>query len=307
MKKEFYGCYPTMITPFTSEGKVDFKAISELVDWYISHGAHGIFAVCQSSEMFFLSPQEKIDIAKAVLDANAGRVRIVASGHTADSISQQIDELGHMAETGVDAVVLVSNRLAGISDGDDIIMRNFERIVEALPDVRMGLYECPYPFLRLFSDAFLEYAVGEGKLVFVKDVSGQDSIQIRRAKIAKDSSISLFNAHTSSVLASLRHGYDGYNGVMANFHLDLYRWLYDNFMAAPEVAEELQDYLSLATMVEARCYPVSAKWFQNSYGVKMDLYTRSKDVSLLNESGICELKAIWRTTEAWRARLGIKL
>lgn len=307
MEKVYHGCYPTMITPFTDAGKVDFKAIAGLVDWYIQHGAHGIFAVCQSSEMFFLSPQEKIDIAKAVLDANAGRVRIVASGHTSDSPEQQIDELGHMAETGVEAVVLVSNRLAGKNDGDDVFMSNFNRICNALPDTVFGLYECPYPFLKLFSDDFLRFAVKERKLVFVKDVSGSDDIQRHRAEIAKGSDLSLFNAHTDSVLASLRYGYDGYNGIMANYHLDLYRWLYDNFRKEPVVSEELQDYLSITSMVEARCYPVSAKWFQNEYGVRMSINTRSRDVSLLNEGGINELRAIWRTTESWRARLGIAI
>ena len=61
--KEYHGCWPTMITPFTENNTVDFDAIKELVEWYIAHGADGIFAVCQSSDMFFLSKQEKLVIA----------------------------------------------------------------------------------------------------------------------------------------------------------------------------------------------------------------------------------------------------
>ena len=68
--------------PFTASDKPDFKAIEQLTEWYIQRGAHGIFAVCQSSEMFFLSKEEKIDIAKAVVNAARGRVSIVVSGHT---------------------------------------------------------------------------------------------------------------------------------------------------------------------------------------------------------------------------------
>ena len=110
--KEYHGYWPTMITPFTENNTVDFDAIKKLVEWYIAHGADGIFAVCQSSEMFFLSKQEKLDIAKAVVDANAGRIKVIASGHTSDDHAEQIDELGAMAKTGVDAVVLVANRVA---------------------------------------------------------------------------------------------------------------------------------------------------------------------------------------------------
>ena len=45
----------TMITPFTENGEVDYKGIDKVVEWYIQNGIDGIFSVCQSSEMFFLS------------------------------------------------------------------------------------------------------------------------------------------------------------------------------------------------------------------------------------------------------------
>jgi 4-hydroxy-tetrahydrodipicolinate synthase len=114
-----------MITPFTDDNKIDFKSVEKLTHWYIDKGCEGIFAVCQSSEMFFLSEEEKPDLAKAVLDAASGRVKVIASGHTADDKTKQVEELGCMAETGVDAVVLVSNRLAKQDEGEDIFRNNF--------------------------------------------------------------------------------------------------------------------------------------------------------------------------------------
>ena len=97
------GMWPTMITAFGDDGKLDFKANAALADWLISKGANGLFAVCQSSEMFFLTLQEKIDLAECVVQAAAGRVPVIASGHTADTITGQIEELGRMAETGIEA------------------------------------------------------------------------------------------------------------------------------------------------------------------------------------------------------------
>ncbi|GHV10149.1 hypothetical protein FACS189485_23140 [Spirochaetia bacterium] len=158
MAKIFYGCWPTMITPFTDDNKIDFKAVKRLIEWYIERGSDGIFAVCQSSEMFFLSEQEKVDLARAVKDAAGGRIKVIASGHTADDKSKQIEELGRMAGTGVDAVILVSNRLARQDEGEDKFRRNFEEIVRQLPGVPLGMYECPYPYLRLISTDFLKEA-----------------------------------------------------------------------------------------------------------------------------------------------------
>lgn len=305
MKKEYHGCWPTMITPFTEDNKVDFKAIKALVEWYIVHGADGIFSVCQSSEMFFLTAQEKIDIAKAVVDANRGRIRVIASGHTAEDHQEQIDELGKMAQTGVDAVVLVSNRLAREEQGESVFNENAEDIFRQLPDVTFGLYECPYPYLRLLTDDFLSLCAETGKLVFLKDVSCSLALERHRADLVRGTSLSLFNANTSTLLDSLVYGYDGYNGVMGNFHIDLYKWLYEHYRDNPAAARRASDFLTLAAVTEARAYPVNAKYHCQCVGIPMSLTTRSKDVSCLNENARHEVESLIRLEDEVRKRLGL--
>ena len=132
-----------MITPFTEDNKVDYKAVERLTNWFIDRGSRHLRRL-SVKRMFFLT-KEELSLARAVVDAAAGRIKVIASGHTADDHSQQIDELGAMAETGVDAVVLVSNRLAKADEGADVFNRNAEDIFNQLSDVTFGLYECPYP------------------------------------------------------------------------------------------------------------------------------------------------------------------
>jgi 4-hydroxy-tetrahydrodipicolinate synthase len=306
MKKTYTGCWPTMITPFTADGKVDFPAVRNITRWYLDHGCDGIFAVCQSSEMFFLHEQEKLDIARTVKDEVAGRVKVISSGHTADDPSQQIDELGRMAETGVDAVVLVSNRLAAKHEGEEVFNQRAERIFTDLPQVTFGLYECPYPYLRLLTTEFLADCARTGKLIFLKDVSCSISILKERIRAIAGTSLSLFNANTSTLLDSLILGADGYNGVMANFHIDIYKWMYSNFKSQPELARKVSDFLTVAAVTEARAYPVNAKYHMNAVGVPMTTYTRSKDPSILNENAIHEVDSLIRMEDALRAELGLK-
>jgi len=303
--KEYHGCWPTMITPFTENNTVDFDAIKKLVEWYIAHGADGIFAVCQSSEMFFLSKQEKLDIAKAVVDANAGRIKVIASGHTSDDHAEQIDELGAMAKTGVDAVVLVANRMAKQNEGEAVFNKNAEDIFRQLSGVTLGLYECPYPYLRLLTDDFLADCARTGKLVFLKDVSCSNEIEARRVKLTAGTKLSLFNANTSTLLDSLIAGYDGYNGVMANFHIDIYKWMYDHFKTEPEKARKISDFLTVAAVSEARAYPVNAKFHYALTGLPMSIVTRSKDVSVLNENARHEIESLIRMEKDIRAELGL--
>ena len=305
MNKSFFGCWPTMITSFTDDNKVDYKALKAITDWYIDKGCDGIFAVCQSSEMFFLSEQEKIDIAKAVLDAAAGRVKIIASGHTSDDQAKQIEELGRMAETGVDAVVLVSNRLAKQDEDAGILRDNFNAILKQLPSVTFGMYECPYPYLRLLSTDFIKECAAEKSLVFLKDVSCSAAIQKERVAAVRGTELALFNANTATLLDSLLGGYMGFNGVMANFHVDIYKWLYSHFREQPERAREVSDFLTVAAVCEARAYPVSAKYHYDLTGVPMSIHTRSKDKSILNENARLEVESLIRMETTMRRILGL--
>ena len=47
------GIWPTMITPFSANGTIDYEGLEYLIEWYIREQVSGLFAVCQSSEMFF--------------------------------------------------------------------------------------------------------------------------------------------------------------------------------------------------------------------------------------------------------------
>jgi len=306
MKKNYNGCWPTMITPFTEGNNVDFKAISAIVDWYVERGCDGIFAVCQSSEMFFLSEQEKLDITKAVVEAADSRVKVIASGHTSDDHQEQIQQLGAMSQTGVDAVVLVANRMAKQHEGSTVFNANAEDIFTQLPDVTFGIYECPYPYLRLLTDEFLASCAQRGKLIFLKDVSCSLEIEKRRVELVKGTNLALFNANTSTLLDSLIAGYHGYNGVMANFHIDIYKWMYEHFKDQPGLAREVSDFLTIAAITEARSYPVNAKYHFDRTGVNMSLVTRAKSMDLLNENGRHEIESLIRLERAMRTRLGLK-
>ena len=57
---------------------------------YISSGCVGLFACCQSSEMFYLSPDERLQLAKHVVETAAGRVAVVASGTFGGSVEDQV-------------------------------------------------------------------------------------------------------------------------------------------------------------------------------------------------------------------------
>ena len=239
------GVWPVMLTPFTEENQVDYPALKELVEWYIENGVDGLFAVCQSSEMFKLTLEERVGIAAKVKEFAAGRVPVIASGHISDSLEEQIHELKLIAETGVDAVIMITNRMAAEDESDEVWISNTEKILEALPsDIRFGLYECPYPYKRVMSPKVTEWCASTGRFYFLKDTCC-DADQIReKLAICKDTHLKLYNANTATLLESLKDGAYGYCGVMANMHPRLYRILYDRYQT--EDMTELSEFLTMA-------------------------------------------------------------
>ncbi len=289
MKTISNGIYPVMITPYTKANQLDLEAVDRMVDFYAQAGCHGLFAVCQSSEMFYLTEDERAALAERVVKAAAGRMNVVASGHTSDALEDQIRELGRIAATGVDGVVMVSNRLAKADESDEVFIANMNRILDALPDVTFGMYECPYPYKRLLSDKVLEAMAASGRFAFIKDTCCDAALIAHRIQLL-NGRIQLFNANCATLLDTLQTGAAGFSGIMANYHPDLFVWLYENRQKQPAKAQELMASLSLLSGTERACYPVCCKYHMGLVGVPMEILSRSRDAAGFDELGRREMR-----------------
>lgn len=270
------GIWPVMLTPFTENLEIDWASLESLIDWYLAAGVHGLFANCQSSEMFFLSDAESEKLTRFVVDYVDGRAPVVASGHTANSPSHQAEQLQAIADCGVDSVIMISNRLAAQDQSDAVFLENLAALTEKLPtNVGLGVYECPYPYKRLLSEEAVSWAAKSDRFTFLKDTCCNIDMLRRRAELAKGSRLHIANANAQTLLESLKAGCHGYSGVMANFHPALYVWLFENWQKEPEKAEILSKFLSLAALTESMSYPACAKDFQKAIGNFASMKCRS--------------------------------
>lgn len=276
------GVFPTMITPYTNENEVDYENVKRMAQWYVKKGCQGIFAVCQSSEMFFLSLDERVKIAKTVKEAVGPNVCVVASGHIGNSLEEQAYELNAMAETGCDGIVFISNRLDLQNDGDSVWIKNAEKLLSRIKtDIPLGIYECPHPYKRVLTQNLLEWCKETERFVFIKDTCCRPDILKQRLDLLRGSNVKLFNANGQSVLYSLFLGAAGYSGVMANFHPELYVWLCSH--KDHPFAESLQRFLSLFAFTESLPYPVTAKYHMTLEGIPVTLHSRMRDPKSFND------------------------
>ena len=306
MTKEFpNGVYPVMLTPFTENNEVDYEALGKLIDWYIEKGVNGLFADCQSSEMFFLSLEERVKIGEFVKKHAEGRVPVVTSGHISDSLEDQAKELTAIAGTGADAVILLTNRLAKENESDEVWLENLKKLLEMIPkDVPLGFYECPYPYKRIISPELLKWCADTGRFYFIKDTSCDIENMKAKLEVIKGTNLKLFNANTSTLLETLELGASGYSGVMANFHPELYVKLCNIYKENPSKARKIADFLTVASLIERQVYPVNAKFYQKSIGNFNSIMTRTRDIKELNATGILEIQQFVRFNEEFEKTLG---
>ncbi|MBR6709501.1 MAG: dihydrodipicolinate synthase family protein [Clostridia bacterium] len=304
--------FPTMITPYRQDGSVDYEMAERYVDWYYASGMTGVFAICQSSEIFFLSTEEKVELNRRVyrrakeLEKQHGRpFTVVSSGHTSDSIEAQAAELNAVWASGTDALILITNRLDPNQEGDDVFIANAEKLLALLPpDVTLGFYECPHPYKRLVTPKILDWCLKKGNFRYMKDTSCDAAIMAERCRQLAGSDFKLLNANCQTLLESVRNGADGYCGVMCNFHPKLYAWLLTH--PEDEKASVVQSFISTVGFTEgALPYPLTAKYHMTLCGMPTEEIARNRPGEQLTEYARSCLRQMKEVTDYAERMLGI--
>ena len=284
------GVWPTMITPFTQDRQIDYQGVETIIEWYISKGVTGIFSVCQSSEMFYLSLEERVSLSKFIVNHVNKRCGVIASGHISTKKNDQVEEILHIASTGVDAVVLVANRIADEQDEDIIWINNLDDILGKIPmSIPLGFYECPFPYKRILNEKELQWIANTGRFFFLKDTCCDTKMHKDRVKICKNTPLKLFNANSSTLASSIEIGYDGFSGVMGNFHPEMYQILLKKIKEKEDYSI-LQDFLGFSSIIENQGYPMNAKYYLSLEGLPIGIETRSKDSTTFSESNKREIE-----------------
>ena len=279
MKKELSCClYPTAVTSFLEDGSIDFDSFAKLIRLFKQNRTDGVFAVCQSSEMFFLDDDEKLALAAFTIEkCHELGLKCVASGHTQDALKDQIRYLKRLEALKPDAIILVNNRLATIDEPEGMLLKRLREILGALnSDTRLGIYECPYPYKRLITDELLDAMLEDGRFDFVKDTCCQQAMIKHRLEKLSGSSIALYNANAATLYESIRDGAAGYSGIMLNIMPECFALFKQSILSGDEKrAQLLSDYISICSVIEYQNYPANAKYMLTKRRIFRTAVTRN--------------------------------
>jgi 4-hydroxy-tetrahydrodipicolinate synthase len=106
MSQAFQGSIVALVTPFRS-GTVDEAKLHELVAFHVKHGTDGIVASGTTGESPTLSHDEHKRVLEVVVEAAAGRIRVIA-GTGSNSTAEAVDLTRHAERAGAQAALVVS-------------------------------------------------------------------------------------------------------------------------------------------------------------------------------------------------------
>lgn len=168
-QNKFRGLGVALITPFQSDGSIDYESLLKLVEYQIAGGADFLCIMGTTAETPCLSAQERCEIKRVLVERVAGRVPILmgCGGNCTKAI---VDELQYGDWTGVDGVLSVCPMYNKPSQ--EGLYQHFSAIAKASP-LPVVLYNVPgRTGVNMSAETTLRLAREFSNIVAIKEASG---------------------------------------------------------------------------------------------------------------------------------------
>lgn len=134
----FTGSLVAIVTPFR-KGKVDEKALGDLIDWQIAAGTHGIVPCGTTGESATLSHAEHERVVAFTVEAARRRVPVIA-GAGSNSTEEAIALTKHAKQAGADGALLITPYYN--KPTQEGLFRHYKAVADAV-DLPLVLYNIP--------------------------------------------------------------------------------------------------------------------------------------------------------------------
>ncbi|WP_175633326.1 dihydrodipicolinate synthase family protein [Pedobacter ghigonis] len=308
MENSQKGFIPVMLTPFLSNGNIDYPALTQLTEIYLQAGSSGLFANCLSSEMFELSDKERIQAIKHVVKVVNGAVPVVATGTFGGAISKQADFVKEVSDTGVEAVIAITSLLADEDESDAVFNDRVFDLLKQTNDIPLGFYECPVPYKRVIKPEQLAEFVATGRVIYHKDTSLDIEAIKQKIKLTDGNAFGLYDAYVVHAVASLKAGSAGLSCIQGNYFPELIVWLCDHYNdeAVKDEVQKVQQFLIDNMDVMHNVYPVVSKYFLQKRGLNISTFTR-RNVGTFTPNVVKEVEKLFDDYTALRSDLNIEV
>lgn len=165
----FKGLGIALITPFTLEGKVDYKSLRRLLDYQLANGADFLCILATTGEAPCLTKEEKEELTSFIKSVVGGRIPILkyCGGNNTAAV---VDEIKTTDWTGIDGILSICPYYNKPSQ--DGLYQHFKAIAEVSP-LPIVLYNVPgRTGINMKAETTVKLAKDFSNIVAIKEASG---------------------------------------------------------------------------------------------------------------------------------------
>ncbi len=211
MSQLFTGAGVALVTPFTTNNQVDYKALETVIDNQVNGGMDYLVALGTTAETATLTTDEKSHVVELIKEKSAGLPVVVGmGGNDTRTVCKQIDKFNF---EGVDGILVVTPYYNKPSQ--EGLYHHYLEVAKASP-VPIILYNVPSRTgINMEAATVARIVEASDKFVAIKEASGEHSQMTKIAKYTPDN-FTLISGDDLLALTISAIGGKGLISVMGN-------------------------------------------------------------------------------------------
>jgi len=212
MSNKLTGTGVAIVTPFLSNGEIDYNSLSNLLNGIINSGVDFIVSLGTTSEAVTLTSEEKKNVMKHVVNEVNGRVPIVM-GIGGNNTQAVVDEIQNTDFKGIAAILSVAPYYNKPNQRG--IYEHFKKIAEN-SIVPIIIYNVPgRTSSNILAETTLKLANDFSNIIAVKEASG-DLNQVMQIINNRPEDFAVLSGDDALTFPMIALGADGVISVVAN-------------------------------------------------------------------------------------------
>lgn len=212
MTKHWKGSLVAIVTPFNTDGSIDYIAYSKLLKFHLDNNTNGIIVCGTTGEAASLSGSEYAEIIKFTTDNINGKLPVIAG--TGSNCTRTSVENSILAESlGVDGVLVVSPYYNKPTEKG--MYQHFKTVADSIK-IPVILYNVPgRTAVNMSVNLIIKLANEIDNIVAVKEASG-DLVHMANILRNKPDGFMVFSGDDALAFQAVCMGADGVISVVAN-------------------------------------------------------------------------------------------
>ncbi|NOD48946.1 MULTISPECIES: dihydrodipicolinate synthase family protein [unclassified Ruegeria] len=165
---KFEGIYTPVVTPYHNDGSVNWDALSNVIEYLIQSGVHGLISGGSTGENYAQTVEERLELAKFTHQQLKGRLPLLV-GTGAMLTPDSIALASGAREIGADAILLASPPYSVPTDRENALNA---LAIDKAADLPVMLYNYPHRTGTMMGEEFLDRVGRSRNFCGIKESSG---------------------------------------------------------------------------------------------------------------------------------------